>query len=225
MRVLGEGREKGTHLEVLDDDREGGREEHDLPLGRAEAKKLLHDGLEFRTEELVGLIHDERRARAEVGDSLPSEVEDPTWCSNEDVDGFRETEDVVLEGCSSSGNHDIDAKVLSERLADLGGLEGELSSRDEEESLDLGDLDVDLFERGNDEGGGLSCSVLGLGEGGGGRARSGHGEAMSSEGGRGRTRARMSLPVRATGMASSWMGLGRSNPASKIPMRSSLLRK
>ncbi|KAH3662543.1 hypothetical protein OGAPHI_005795 [Ogataea philodendri] len=36
--------------------------------------------------------------------------------------------------------------------------------------------------------------------------------------------ARMSLPMRATGIASSWMGDGFSKPASKIPIKSSLLR-
>ena len=36
-------------------------------------------------------------------------------------------------------------------------------------------------------------------------------------------RARMSLPVRATGMVSSWMGEGFSNPASNIPIINSLL--
>ena len=37
-------------------------------------------------------------------------------------------------------------------------------------------------------------------------------------------RARMSRPVKAMGMDSSWMGEGCSNPASKIPMRSSRFR-
>ena len=38
-------------------------------------------------------------------------------------------------------------------------------------------------------------------------------------------RARMSRPARAIGMLSSWIGDGRSKPASKMPMRSSRLRK
>lgn len=37
-------------------------------------------------------------------------------------------------------------------------------------------------------------------------------------------RARTSRLVRAIGIASSWMGDGRSKPASKIPIRSSRLR-
>jgi len=78
------------------------------------------------------------------------------------VNGLGESEDIVLEGGSSGGDHDVDAHVLSEGLADLGGLESKLSGRNEEESLDLGDLDVDLFEGRDDEGGGLSGSVLGL---------------------------------------------------------------
>ena len=38
-------------------------------------------------------------------------------------------------------------------------------------------------------------------------------------------RAKMSRPVSAIGMDSSWIGDGRSNPFSKMPMRSSRLRK
>eukprot|EP00964_Phaeocystis_antarctica_P066807 scaffold40430_cov65-Phaeocystis_antarctica.AAC.10 len=38
-------------------------------------------------------------------------------------------------------------------------------------------------------------------------------------------RARMSRPARAIGMLSSWMGEGRSKPASKMPISNSRLRK
>jgi|MDSX01.1.fsa_nt_gb hypothetical protein len=38
-------------------------------------------------------------------------------------------------------------------------------------------------------------------------------------------RARMSRPARAIGIASSWMGEGRSKPASNIPISNSRLRK
>lgn len=38
-------------------------------------------------------------------------------------------------------------------------------------------------------------------------------------------RARMSRPARAMGMDSSWIGDGRSKPASKMPMSSSRFKK
>lgn len=152
-------------LEVLDDDREGGREEHHLPLGRAEAEQLLHDRLELWAEQLVGLVHHKRRASAQVRDPLASQVQDSSGRTDEDVDRLRETEDVVLESCSSCCDHDVESHVLAERLAHLRGLEGELSRRDEDQSLDLWDLDVDLFQRRDRERSSLSSSVLGLHEG------------------------------------------------------------
>lgn len=54
--------------------------------------------------------------------------------------------------------------MFPERLAHLGSLEGQFTSRDEEEGLDLVDFRVDAFEGRDDEGGGFTRSVLGSGE-------------------------------------------------------------
>jgi hypothetical protein len=153
-----------AHLEVLDDEREGRGEEGDLALLGHEAEELLDDGGEFRGEKLVRLVHYEHRALAQVGDTLTGKVEDTTRSTDEDVNGLAEAEDVVAKGGSSGSDHDLNAGVLAERLADLRCLEGELTSGDEEEGLDLLDFGVDTLEGRNDEGGGLSRSVLGTSE-------------------------------------------------------------
>jgi hypothetical protein len=106
-------------LEVLDDDGEGGREEGDLSLGGAEAEELLHYGLELGREELVGLVHDEGRALAQVGDTFAGEVENSSRRTDEDMDGLGESHDVILESGSSGGDHDVDAEVLTQGLGDL----------------------------------------------------------------------------------------------------------
>ena len=80
------------------------------------------------------------------------------------MDGLGETQDVVLEGGPAGGDHDLDAHVLAEYLADLGGLERELARRDEQKRLDLGFAHVDLLEGGDDECGCFACAVLGAGE-------------------------------------------------------------
>jgi hypothetical protein len=49
--------------------------------------------------------------------------------------------------------------VFSESFAYLGCLKGEFTGGDEEESLDLVDFDVYLFESGDDEGGCLSSTL------------------------------------------------------------------
>lgn len=153
-----------THLEVLDDERESSREEGDLTLLGHEAEELLDDGRELRREKLVRLVHDEHRALAQVGDTLTSEVEDTTGSTDEDVNGLSKTENVVAERGSSGGDHDLHAGVLAEGLADLRCLESELTGGNEEEGLDLLHFGVDTLEGGDDEGGGLSSSVLGAGE-------------------------------------------------------------
>ena len=51
--------------------------------------------------------------------------------------------------------------MLPEVLADLRGLQGKLTCRDEEEGLDLVLVDVDLLERWDDEGSSLTRAVLG----------------------------------------------------------------
>lgn len=159
---LPERKRKGrAYLEVFDDDGEGCREEHDLPLFGHKAEELFDDGGKLGREELVGLVHDKDGALAQVGDALAGQVEDPTWRADEDVDGFAEAHDVVAEGGPSRRDHDVDPGVFSERLTDLTRLEGEFSRRHEEESLDLGDLGVDAFEGRDDKGGRLAGSVLG----------------------------------------------------------------
>lgn len=151
-------------LEILDDERERGREEHDLPLLGEEAEELLHDGGELGRQELVSFVHDESGALAEVGDAFASEIEDTTGSTDEHVDGLSETEDIVTKGSTTGSDHDFDAEVLSESLCDLTCLERQFTGGDEEDSLDLVLLGVELFERRDDVGGGLSRSVLGTRE-------------------------------------------------------------
>lgn len=148
-------------LEVLDDDGERRGEEHDLSLLGHEREELLDDGRELGREELVGLVHDERLALAQVCDSLAGEIEDPSRRTDEDVHSLAETHDIVSQRRSSGGDHDRHARVLAERLADLRGLERELTRGDEEKRLDLVHLGVDALEGGDDEGGRLARPVLG----------------------------------------------------------------
>ena len=76
------------------------------------------------------------------------------------MDGLGETQNVILERGAASGDHNLDVHMLAQVLAHLGCLERKLTRRDEEEGLNLGKGDVDLLEGGNNEGGGLACTVL-----------------------------------------------------------------
>ena len=153
-----------TNLEVLDNDGESSREEHDLTTLHQEAEKLFDDRGEFGREKFIRFVHDERSALAEIGDSLSGEIEDTTGRSDENMNAFAQPHNIISKGRSTSSDHDVDSSVFTERLADLRGLEGEFTSGDEEESLDFRVLWVHSFESRDNEGGCFTGSVLGSSE-------------------------------------------------------------
>lgn len=102
-----------TNLEILDNDGESSREQHDLSLRWAKAQELLHNWLELWTQQLVRLVHHKRRALAKVRDPFSSQVQDPSRRTNEHMDRFGQTHNIVLERRSSRGDHHIQTEVLA----------------------------------------------------------------------------------------------------------------
>ena len=151
-------------LEGLDDEGEGCRVKHDLTLLGEVCEQLLDNGREFGTEELIGLIHDKGRTFAKVGDALSSQVEDTTGGTDNNVNSFGQSHNIILEGGASCRDHDLHTHVLAQGLADLSGLESQLSGRDQEQGLNLCLFQIDLFQGGDNEGSRLSCAVLGSGQ-------------------------------------------------------------
>ena len=146
--------------EVLDRKREGSREQHDLAIPGVVLKQLLNDRGELDGQKLVSFVHDEHGAFAEIGNRLSSEIENSARSAHYYVDGILKADNVVSQARSAGRNHDVDTEVLAKGLADLRGLHGKLACRDEDEALDFGDLGVDLFESGNNEGCGFAGAVL-----------------------------------------------------------------
>mmetsp|Transcript_29883 Transcript_29883/g.63645 ORF Transcript_29883/g.63645 Transcript_29883/m.63645 type:complete len:297 (-) Transcript_29883:361-1251(-) len=152
-------------LEGLHGDREGGGEEHDLPGFRAHSDQLLNDRLELHGKELVGLVQNKHLAVAEPRDALLGEVQNPTRRGDHNVHWVVQPHDVVLEGRSTGGHHDLaPGEVLADLLAHLGRLEGQLARGHQDQRLDavLGGLDT--LQDGDDVGGRLSRAVLGARE-------------------------------------------------------------
>lgn len=109
VSLAGRGPTWSTHRKVLDDVRECCREEHDLSLLRTEGQQLFNDRSELLTQQLVRLVHDEHFTLSQVCDALASEVQDTTRGSDENVDRFLESHDVVSQ-CSASGrDHDLES--------------------------------------------------------------------------------------------------------------------
>ena len=106
-------------LEGLDRDGEGGGVQQDLAVRVQVGDELFDDGLEFRGQQLVGLIHDERLAGPQAGDALVGEVEDAPGGGDDDVDGLVQAHDVVAQGGAARGDHDLDGQVLAQGFGDL----------------------------------------------------------------------------------------------------------
>lgn len=147
-------------LEILDNDREGSTEQHHLPIFGVESKELFDDGSELGGQELISFIHNECLARCEIGHALARKIQNPAWCSNNDVNWFAQSDDIVLEPCSTSGDHDVDTEVFSQSFADLRSLQCQFSSRYKNERLCLRVLRVYALKGGNNEGCGFSSAVL-----------------------------------------------------------------
>lgn len=147
-------------LEFLDNDGESGREEHDLAVRRVEREELIDSGGKFGGEELVGLIHDKCLGGREVCDTTAGKIQNSARCTNENMYGLVQADNVVLQASTSSSDHDIHTKVFSKRLADLRCLESQFSRGYQDQGLNLAVLGVDAFESGNDESSRLSGAVL-----------------------------------------------------------------
>lgn len=93
----------------LNRNREGSGEEHHLSILGVELQELLDDGGEFDGEKLVGFVHDEHWAFAEVGDIFTRKVEDTTRRTDYNVYRVLQTQDVVPQSRTTSCNHNVDA--------------------------------------------------------------------------------------------------------------------
>jgi len=117
--------------EGLDGDREGGGEEHDLTVFRMELEQLLDDRGELGRQKLVGLIHDEHGALAQIGNLLRSQIKDTPGSTDHNMDGVLQPDDIVTKPCSTRRDHNIDAEVLAKDLANLRCLHRQLASGDQ----------------------------------------------------------------------------------------------
>lgn len=73
--------------EVLYGHREGGGEEHDLTILGVELQELLDDGCELARKQLIGFVHNEHWAFAEVGHILAGQVEDSAGSTDYNMNG------------------------------------------------------------------------------------------------------------------------------------------
>ena len=99
--------------EVLDGNGEGCGEKHDLAIFRVKLKELFNNGSKFGGEEFVRFIHDELRTFAEVGNIFSCQVENSSWCADNNVYWILETKDIISQGCATSSHHNINSEMLA----------------------------------------------------------------------------------------------------------------
>lgn len=143
----------------------GRGEEADLAFGGDPTEDVLDLFQETTAEHLVGLIEDEDLHVLGVEDIALEHVQDTSRGPDDDLDTAAEDLDVVSDQGSTDAGVRGDLEELSEGLADLLGLLGELTGGCEDESLGTGVVEIDILQDADAESRRLSSSGLGLGDG------------------------------------------------------------
>ena len=147
-------------LEVQDGHRERGRVHQDLPLLRQELDEVLNQRLELGAEKLVSLIHGNHVALLQVAHILVGKVENTTWGSHHYMDLIVQTHNVLSKACAACWDHALDIHVFSNFFHHWRRLQGQLSRRDEDETLDCILGCVALLKDRDHKCSRLSCTVL-----------------------------------------------------------------
>lgn len=186
-------------LEFLDGNRESSRVQENLSVLRHEVDNLGDDGLEFRGKKLIRLVHCQHRRLTQLCDALARQVDETTRSGDNNVHRLVQSHNVILQRGTTGGDHDGQTEVLAEFLAHLARLQRQLPSWDENHSLNHILARIHLFKNRNTKSSRLTGPVLRACE----NITTGERDWQRS----------------------SWIGEGRSKPFSKIPIKSSRLRK
>ena len=143
---------------------ESGREEKNLAVVGEELDDFLDENLEFGGEKLIGLVHNQHVALAQITDLLLGKIQNTTRGSDQEMDGLVQTNDIVLQVGTTGGHHDGEFAVLSELLANLRGLESQLTSGDKNQHLEFLFGAVGLVQSRDNESSSLSGSILSTSE-------------------------------------------------------------
>mmetsp|Transcript_11970 Transcript_11970/g.18083 ORF Transcript_11970/g.18083 Transcript_11970/m.18083 type:complete len:338 (-) Transcript_11970:898-1911(-) len=133
-------------LKVFDSNRKGGRKQQDLTVLWQIGGNIFDDGLEFRREQLVCLVHDEHVGFVEMRDTLVGQIENSPRGSHQDVNSMIQAHDVVFERCATSRDHHLHAQMLAKLFAHLARLQCEFSRWDKNQHLDVVERRVNFFE-------------------------------------------------------------------------------
>mmetsp|Transcript_102065 Transcript_102065/g.186428 ORF Transcript_102065/g.186428 Transcript_102065/m.186428 type:complete len:258 (-) Transcript_102065:477-1250(-) len=136
------------------------RVHEDLSSVRQELQEILNNGLELWAQQFVCLIHDKHIASLQVAHVLVGKIQHTARRRHHNVHCVVKAHDILAETGAASGDHALHIHVLTKLLDDGGGLEGELTSGDEDEALDLSFRCRALLKQRNCERTCLARSIL-----------------------------------------------------------------
>lgn len=142
----------------------GGGQENDLDLGGEVLENVVNLGLETTGQHLIGLIEDEHLDGVGVENSTADNVVDTAGGTDNDVNTSVDSSGILLDGGTTDTGVADNAEGVTKTQNDLLDLEGKLTSGSKEESLGLGNAQVNVLENRDREGSGLTGTGLSLGK-------------------------------------------------------------
>ena len=121
----------------LDRDGKGSAEQADLMFLVAFVDDLFQDGLGFRREKLVRFVHDNGFDMTQVGNLFGGQIEDAARSRHDNVNRVVEPHDIILQGCSSGGDHALHSHVLAHFLDNGRCLQSQFSRGDQDEHCNI----------------------------------------------------------------------------------------
>lgn len=103
-------------LELLNLHGVGSREEHNLLVLGHDLYYLGNDALEVNGQQFVDFIKHEQFAVREISDLLHGQVQDTARCPHNRMYSLMETDDILADLGTTSGDHGLNLFVLAELL-------------------------------------------------------------------------------------------------------------
>ena len=108
-----------TYFERFDYCWECSTKKHDLTHIGVKPEELFNRRCELRGEKFVGFVHDKCSAFIESDNLFSRKIRYSPRRANNDMNRFMQANNIVFKTSATSGDHNIDAKVLAQGFADL----------------------------------------------------------------------------------------------------------
>lgn len=133
-----------------------------MSIAGAGAEDAFDVGSEADIEHAISFIENGDGEVFEVEVSASHEIQNAAWGTDDDLGAVAKVVDLFSHGSAADGEREADGCTGGEFFGFEADLFAEFAGGCEHEHLDVGEVVVDLFERGEHEGGGLAGARTGL---------------------------------------------------------------